>query len=58
VTTRSWLHLVLQLREANPGALPVQLANLLQAEHGISITGQQVREQLEAWDRQQLQEVA
>jgi predicted P-loop ATPase len=58
VTTRSWLHLVIQLREANPGALPVQLANLLQAEHGISTTGQQVREQLEAWDRQQLQEVA
>jgi hypothetical protein len=58
VTRRSWLPLVLKLRQANPGDLPTQLANLLQAEHGISTTGQQVREQLEAWDRQQQQEVA
>jgi hypothetical protein len=58
VTPRSWLHLVLQLRQDNPGALPTQLADLLQFHHHIKTSGKQVREQLEAWDRQQLQEVA
>jgi len=53
VTPRHWLPLVLQLRQANPSALPIQLANLLQSEHSINTDGRTVAKVLQSWDQLQ-----
>ncbi len=53
MTPRHWLPLVLQLRQANPSALPIQLANLLQSEHSINTDGRTVAKVLQSWDQLQ-----
>jgi hypothetical protein len=54
----SWSDALLQLRADHPGQLPMQLANLLQAEHGITTDGRAVKAFLKAWDTRLDLEVA
>lgn len=54
----SWGDALLQLRADHPGQLPTQLANMLQAEHGITTDGRAVKTFLKAWDAEQASEVA
>ena len=54
----TWSALLLQLRADHPDQLPMQLANLLQAEHGITTDGRAVKAFLKAWDARLDVEVA
>lgn len=44
---------LLQLRADHPDQLPAQLANLLQAQHGVTTDGRTVAKLLKAWDEHQ-----
>jgi hypothetical protein len=48
----AWLPQLLAIRAANPGQLPTQWANLMEAQHGISTKGKRIRDVLERYDRQ------
>jgi hypothetical protein len=54
----NWSDALLQLRADHPDQLPAQLANLLQAQHGITTDGRAVKAFLNAWDMRLDLEVA